>query len=278
MATTKNWTGGANDGDLANLSNWDEGTAFANGDTLKIGATNQNINAVTHAFTGIILIVTEGFGGNIGSASGPVSFSSVASLQYAGRGAFASFGSAGTITTASFEHVVGNVYIATGTWTQLTNTNGNLDIAAAAVVTRFDNIGGTGAAQYNATGFTNFYNGGSYTYYRAATNLYCLKGSTVQKNRGTSTYLGNTTVYVYNGATYNKQSGGADTTAYVFPGAKYTTAGNQGGSGTTVDLGDVQIWSGSTVVATAVPGVTFDVTGLTYKGASYSTGGNGVGI
>ena len=269
MATTKYWTGGGNDGDFSNLSNWSEATAFANSDTYIIGATNQNITAgLTHAYTGITLIVTEGYGGSIGSGASPLSFSSVAALTYAGRGAFAKFGSSGTVTTASCDHVSGFVYIATGTWTELTNSTGNIDIAAAAIVTRGNNVRGVWTAGYNGTAFTNFYNGGTATFRRNATNCYTLQnGRTTQENNGTANYTLVTTNYVYGGK-YNKRSSGADVTGYVFPGAKYSVAGNAGGGATSVDLGNIEIWAGSEVVATGVPGVTFDITGFSYKGAA----------
>src|SRR6185436_14830971 len=104
MATTKYWTGGGNDGDFSNLSNWSEATAFANGDTYHIGATNQNIVAgLTHAYTGITLVVTEGYGGSIGTDASSFSATSAAAITYAGRGAFAKFSCGGTVTTASMD-------------------------------------------------------------------------------------------------------------------------------------------------------------------------------
>ena len=280
MATVKFWTGGASDGDFSNLSNWNEATAFANSDTYIIGATNQNITAgLTHAYTGITLIVTEGYGGSIGSGASPLSFSSVAALTYAGRGAFAKFGSSGTVTTASCDHVSGFVYIATGTWTELTNSMGNMDIAAAAVVTRLNNIGGTVTAGYNGTAFTNLFSGGTTTFRRNATNAYIMGGRTVQENNGMSNFtLIATILQVHRGATYNKRSSGAETAAtQVFPGATYTVAGNTGGAAgggaTTVDVGPVVVWAGSKAVFTGVPGITFDVDQVTYKGANYGAVG-----
>lgn len=282
MATTKNWTGGANNGIFNDLANWDENTAFANSDVYKIGATNQNIASVTHAFTGITLIVTEGFGGQLGTPGGPISCSSFTAITYAGRGSFAALSSAGTIATASFEHRVGDVYISGGTWTQLTNSSGNLNIAAAAVVTRLDNLAGNVVAGYNATAFTNIYNGGNLTFYRSATNCYAMRGLTVQKNNGTTTAtLVATILWVMPGATYNKQSSGADTPTAanynVLPGAKYTVAGNAGplSTGTTVDLGAMTIWGGASVTSTGVPGVSFVVSGFVYKGAAVGAGSGG---
>jgi hypothetical protein len=277
MATTKNWTGAANNGVFNDLGNWDDATAFANSDTYKIGATNQNIAAVTHAFTGITLIVTEGFGGMLGSPGGPISFSSVAAITYAGKGQFAAFSSAGTITTASFEHTTGQVYISGGTWTQLTNSTGNMDISSSAVVTRLDNIAGNIVAGYNATVFANLFNGGNLVYSRDATNVYALRGLTVQKNNGTTTATKVvTTLWVMAGATYNKQSSGTESPAAsnynIFPGAKYTVSGNSGplSTGTTVDIGAMTVWGGAKVNITGVPGVTFVVSGITYKGTAGS--------
>jgi len=270
MATTKYWTGGANDGNFGNLSNWSEGTAFANDDIYVVGATNQDIVAgLTHAYTGITLIVTEGYGGNIGTGASTLSFSSVASLTYAGRGASAKFGSSGTVTTAQFDHIGGIVHIASGTWTEITNTSGRIDVAAAAVVTRMNNISGNATIGYNSTAITNLYNaGGLLTYRRNATNAYTIGGRVTQENNGTANYTLATNVYVYPNGFYNKRSSGADVTGFVFPRATYTTEGNAGGGATTVDLGNLEIWAGSKVKATGVPGVTFDITGFSYKGAA----------
>lgn len=217
--------------------------------------------------------MTEGYGGSIGSGASPLSFSSVAALTYAGKGAFAKFGSSGTVTTAQCDHTTGFVYIATGTWTELTNSMGNMDIAAAAVVTRLNNIAGIVTAGYNATAFTNLYNGGTLTFKRNATNVYALAGRTTQENNGTANYTlvgtsSATALQVHAGAVYNKRSSGADvSTANVFPGGTYTVAGNAGGGATTVDVGPVVVWAGSKATFTGVPGVTFDTDQITYKGA-----------
>lgn len=277
MATTKYWTGGGNDGDFSNLTNWSEGTAFANSDTYVIGATNQDIIAgLTHAYTGITLVVTEGFGGSIGSAAGgSLSFSSAASIKYAGRGAYARFTSAGTVTTAAFDHQSGIVGLTGGTWTNIDNSMGALDIAAAAVVTRINNLAGSVTAGYNATAFTNAYNAGNMTFRRNATNFYALAGRSVQENNGTTNYTLVTALSVYPTATYNKRSSGADVAGTIFPKGTYTVAGNRGGGATTVDLGDLDIWGGASVTATGVPGVVFDVTGFSYRGAAFSSGGSG---
>jgi len=269
MATNKFWTGGGNDGVFDNLANWSEATAFANNDVLTIGATNQDITGgLTHAYTGITLVVTPGYGGSIGGAGGSLSFSSAASIRYAGRGAFARFTSAGTVATASLEHVGSSfVAITGGTWTNIDNSLGLFDIAAAAVVTRLNNIMGTGTAGYNSTAFTNLYNGGNFTYRRNATNCYAMAGKTVQENNGTANYTLVTALQVWPGATYNKRSSGADVAGTIFPRGKYTVAGNVGGGVATVDLGNLEIWGGAEVDASAVPGVPFDTSGFAYRGS-----------
>lgn len=271
MATTKYWTGGAGDGNFANLSNWSEATAFANDDVYIIGTTNQDISGLTHAFTGITLTVTEGYGGTLGSG-GAVIFSSAASITYAGKGPLARFGCSGTVTTASMEHAQGIVSIESGTWTSLTNSFGRMDVAAAAVVTRLNNLrGGNVTVGYHATDMTNLYNAGLCLIKRDVVNVYALAGSTTQENSGVNYTQITTLLQVHNGARYNKKSSGADMAAqqgYVFPGGIYTTAGNAGGGVTTVDCGNLEIWGGASVTAVSIPGVTFDVSGFTYKGAA----------
>jgi len=262
MATTKNWTGGGNDGDWSNLANWSDATAFANGDTFIVGATNQAIIAgLTHAYTGVTIIVTDGFGGTIGTSSAALSPSSAALIRYAGRGAFAKFGSAGTVTLGDFQHSTGDVTLSGGTWTTLYNSAGSLVIDAAAVVTTLWNLAGSVTAAYNATAITTLNSAGIYAMIRRnITTLNAKRGITIQENNGTTTFTAVGTSNIENGATYNKRSGGTDTTANVFPGGKLTGEKNAGNASGTATISTVNRYVGSTVVATGIAGVPITIT------------------
>lgn len=277
MATTKNWTGGGNDGDWSNLANWSDATAFANGDTFIVGATNQNITAgLTHAYTGVTIIVTSGYGGSIGTSSAALSPSSAALIRYAGRGAFAKFGSAGTVTLGDFQHTAGDVALSSGTWTTLYNSAGSLVIDAAAVVTTGLNLAGSITAAYNATGFTTFTNAGAYAMIRRnITTLNAKRGVVIQENNGTTTFTAVTTSNIENGATYNKRSGGTDTTANVFPGGTLTGDKNAGNASGTATITTVNRYVGSTVITTGLSGLNLTIGTDTTIGGGPSFGGFG---
>ena len=255
--STRYFTGGANDGNFGTAGNWDTSTAPVNGDTVIIGATNQNITAgLATGLTSIVLKITAGYGGSIGDASNSLTFTG--SLEYAGRGAFAKFGSGGTISAGVFNHTGGTAYVSSGTWTSLTNGKGNIDIAAAAVVTTAYNVGGVFTAGYNATAFTTFNNSGMATISRACTTLNCKGGSVVSLDNGTTTYISNATVNVNNGAIYNKRSGGTDTTVTVDPGGVLTIDGTSGGAAGTVTVTTLNEYGGSRIID-AVPGLVLTV-------------------
>lgn len=263
---TGTWTGGANDGVFMTATNWTGlgGAAPANGDTLIIGATSQTIAGAATGLTTVTLKVLAGFSGTAGLDT-PLTFSSITLLEYAGTGAGANFGTT-TATAANFTHTAGTVTISSGTWTTVNNSLGTLVVPAATVVTTCRNIGGTLTAGYNATAFTTLENSGQATVKRICTTATCMRGSLVQQDNGTTTYTSCGTANVHNGATYNKQSGGTDTTVNLYPGSRFTIAGTSGGSAGTVTVTTLNKYAGSAAVLT-VPGLTLTVGTTNYLGA-----------
>jgi hypothetical protein len=273
---TKAWTGGANDSNFMTAGNWSDGIAPANSDTLNVGATNQTINGQATGLTGITLKVFPGFGGTIGVDT-PLTFGSITSLAYAGTGAKCVIGCTGTVTASESNHTVGEFVISSGTWSAHVNGTGMLTIAAAAVVTSLLNAGGTVTAGYNATAFTTLTTAGTCTSHRVATTATVLRGTYTQRDNGTTNYNTHTTVNVHNGATYNKQSGGTDTTVNAYPGSTLTIYGTSGGSAGSVTVTTLNEWAGSTIKDT-VPGLKLTITNRIPVGASASVGGGGIGF
>lgn len=264
------WNGGSGDGNWNTGGNWVGGSRPANSDTAIIGSTNQAIIGATVAETGLTVKVTPGFGGTIGADAPLIFTNGPALIQYAGTGRYANFGCGGTVTSAKFEHSGGQeVVLSSGTWTLVSNSSGTLTIAAATIVTTFNNVAGSVTAGYNGTAFTTCSNGGMMTASRNATTLNCLRGSYIHLDNGVTTYTANTTVNIQNGATYNKRSGGTDTTVNVFPGSTFTIVGTSGGAAGSVTLTTANIWTGSTFTEN-VPGITLTVTTKNYIGSTGS--------
>jgi len=257
------FVGAGNDGNWNTGANWSTGAVPQNSDTALIGATNQNLVAATVAQTGLTIVFTPGYGGNV---EGLTITNGGTLLRYAGTGASARFLSGGTFTAASLEHSGNqNVELASGTWTTVNNGMGGLLIGASAVVTTLNNTAGTVTAQYNATVFTTCSNAGTMVSYRSATTLNCKRGSYILLDNGTTTYTLSTTVNIENGAVYNKRSGGTDVTLNLFPGGTFTPAGTSGGSGNAITITTANIWTGSTYIEN-VPGVTVTTTTKNYVG------------
>lgn len=265
---TKVWNDGAGDGIFLTAGNWVGGVAPVATDDIVIGTSNRDIAGVATGFAIASLTITPGFGGTIGSGGTPLTFTNITgSVKYAGSGPGMYLGCTGTCAAAEFSHTVGMVYITAGTWTLLTNTYGNFDIGASAVVTTLYNIGGNGTVNYNATAITTCRNSGSLSLKRVVTTMYADRGNTIQQDSGTTATNVGTVLYIGNGATYNKQSSGAETTINIFPGGRFTTDKNTGGSTGSVALGTINKWAGSYSKTTAVPGVTFTYTAFNYVGS-----------
>lgn len=241
------WNGGSGDGNWNTGGNWVGGVRPANSDTAIIGSTNQAIIGATVAETGLTVKVTPGFGGTIGADAPLIFTNGPALIQYAGTGRYANFGCGGTVTSAKFEHSGGQeVVLSSGTWTLVSNSSGTLTIAAATIVTTFNNVAGPVTAGYNGTGFTTCSNGGQVYTSRASTTLNCLRGTFIHMDNGV-TGTSNGTVNIQNGATYNKRSSVADTAVNAFPGGKYSLYGTSG-FGTGVNAATtINIWAGSTI-------------------------------
>lgn len=264
MATAL-WTGGGNDGNWNTAANWSGGSGAGGkpgaADDVLINATNQDITGVVTGISITSLTVTNGYGGTIGSDGQPVTFTAVTgSIKYAGKGAACRLGSSGTVAAAEFSHVVGTVYLSSGTWTSIINTYGNLDISVDPIVTTLENIGGTITVGYNSTAVTTFYNSGLATFKRNVTTFWAMGGTSIQQDNGTTNYTLVTTKHIAPTATYNKQSGGTDVTTNIFRGGNFTAENNSGGATGTVALGTVNKRQGARTKTSAVPGVTFTVT------------------
>lgn len=253
------WNGSAADGNWNTGANWVGGSRPGNSDTAIIGTTNQAIIGATVAETGLTVRITAGFGGTIGFDAPLIFTNGPALIHYAGTGNYANFGCSGTVTAAKFDHSGSQVVnLSSGTWTLITNSAGNLDIAAATVVTTLNNVSGNVTALYNATAFTTCTTSGRMTCYRNVTTLNCKRGSFTHLNNGITTYTAVTTANVENLATYNKRSGGTDTTLNLFSGGTFTVAGNTGGSAGTVTITTANVWAGSNLYKT-VPGLTVTI-------------------
>lgn len=256
----KVWNGGANDGILLTAGNWVGGVAPVATDSILINDTDQNIAGVTAGFAIADFTVGPRYRGTIGADGVPVVFTNITgTLEYGGMGPAIRIGCSGTCAAAKFEHTTGMAYITGGTWTAIENGVGNLDIAAAAVVTGAINISGHMTIGPNATDMTLLENMGFCIFKRDATTCKAKRGTTIQQDAGSTATKINTLLEVENGATYNKQSGGTETGIKVYAGGNFTTENNSGGATGTVDLGTITRYAGSRVKVTQVPGVNFTV-------------------
>lgn len=267
MPGTVAWTGGAGDGVWATAGNWAAGTGSAppaNGDTVTIGYGNASIHGATIATTTLTLNMLPSWGGIFGD-DGPVIFSAgLTSLSFAGTGQSCNIAcTGGTTTAASFTHTGSQVNITGGTWTTLTNAAGPMSIAAAAVVTTLNNGGGQITIGYNATAITTLANSGTVTCMRNITTANLNRGTLTHMDNGTTTYTAVTTANVGNGASYNKRSGGTDTTINALPGSRFSITGISGGSAGTVTCTTANIWGGSDF-RKATNGLTLTITNENY--------------
>lgn len=266
------WTG-ATSGDASVAGNWTNGVPVDAGSVVISGAVS--ITAGLTALQGITvtsITVVPDYSANIGSASAPLLFGACTGiLKYAGKGAYAKIGfttdgsESGICARAELNHTGGTFYVSTatgGVWTEITNGNGPLVVESGGVVTNLYNGAGSLNVAYNSTALTICENAGPATIIRAITTLKCAANRTVHQNNGTANYLSVTTAEVMSGATYNKQSGGDDTTVKVFPGATFTTAGNQGNvtEASAITITTLWEWLNSRVNTGAAPGMTINIT------------------
>ena len=257
----KVWNGGANNGTFLDAANWVGGVAPVATDSILINDTEQNINGVTTAFAIVDFTVGPRYRGTIGADGVSLIFTNITgTLQYGGSGAGIRIGCSGTCAAAKLEHTLGMVWITGGTWTSVINGTGNVDIAAAAVLTAGVNISGTMTIGYNATVITNLHNFGYCEFKRSATNVYAKRGTTVQKDSGSTTTQVTDLLQVENGAVYNKQSGGTEDSITVFPGGLFTIEGNTGGATGTLNLGTITKYAGAKTKTRTMPGVIVTVT------------------
>ncbi len=242
------WIDGGGDGNWATGANWSSGSKPANSDTAIIGASNRAIIGGTVAETGLTVKFTEGFGGTVG-ADAPLIFSDTAVvLVYGGKGSYANFGG-GTYTTSTFNTSGGQqVVLSTGTHTSAVFSGGTINIAAAVVLTTYENIAATVTIGYNATAITTVHNQAKTDCFRSVTTLNAKRGTFTQYNNGTTTFTLCTTVNIENGGTYNKQSAGTDVTVNAFAGGIFTIAGNAGGSTSSVTVTTLNYRAGSRIV------------------------------
>lgn len=272
MPSTQVWSGGAGDGNFGTAGNWVSGVAPIGGDSVVFNSGNVSVTAgLTTGISIANITVTANYGGLIGDTSGNgLVFTGITgTLTYGGTGAYARFGSSGTVAAATFSHTGACVAsILSGTWTVLNNGTGMMTIAAAAVVTGFENAGGVVTAGYNATAFTTGRISGNVTSQRVFTTVDVENGGTlITRDNGTTNYNGNTTTHVHGGGYYNKQAGGADTTVNIYTGGRYDATGNSGGSTGTVTLGTIKPRPGASYKLDGYPGFATSYT-LTPVGAA----------
>lgn len=259
-STGGNWSGGSGAGGIPGAG---QDILFNYG----LPGTHDILGIVTGIAVGNIT-VTPGYAGTIGSDGNPVTFTNVTgTLNYAGNGAGARFGSSGTVTACVLGHTLGTFYAVSGTWSDIINTYGNLDIAAAAVLTAITNIGGTVTVGSNATGITTLITmGGTFTFLRNAATVKCKGGTCIQQDAGTATICKVTTaVEVEKAAFYNKQSSDTDTLVTVYSGGRFSLEKNTGGATGTVTITSTVVWVGASVKTAAMPGVTV-TPNIAYKG------------
>ena len=137
---TRNWSGGAADGNWATAGNWD--TAPITGDDVIIATTNGTYPDIDSGLTTGIdlnsLTITSGFSGKIGSASAPLSIAITnggsKKLFYAGSGEYCKI--TGSVVNSEVQHKVGTLYVSGGTWgtAGVHNISGRMIIEAAAVM------------------------------------------------------------------------------------------------------------------------------------------------
>ena len=121
MATTKTWTGGANNNDVSDLANWNEATAFADGDTYIFDLTDTTSTKVPTTGTmttgAAAIYVTSRSIASIGDGTNFPTFGNGADtqalIQIAGKGALYHFaiGGSGGATLVDLRGGVGTVRI-----------------------------------------------------------------------------------------------------------------------------------------------------------------------
>lgn len=278
------WTGASSE-DVNTAGNWTGGVPTDGNDVVIQGTVSMtaSLTALQGVTVASITVVAD-YSGKIGSASAPLVFGAcTGTLRYAGKGEYAKFAftdagaESGICANLDAKHTGGTFYIAAGTngvWTNVRNGAGALVVEAGGVVTNLYNASGPLTVAYNATALTILENGGPAVVSRAVTTLKCVKDRTIHRNNGTANYLSVTTADVHNGAVYNKQSGGNDTTINVYPGGGFTVAGNQGNaqasSGVTVTT--LNEWQGSNINTGAAAGLAITVTNRNVIGAGAGGG------
>lgn len=151
MATTKTWTGLGAAGDVSDLANWNEATAFADGDTYIFDLTDDTIAKCPTTGTittgAAAIYVTSRSIGSIGDGTNYPTFGNGADaqtlIQIAGKGALYSFacGGSGGVTMLDLRGGNGQVKIyGSNTYAEIRARGFSLlDIGASAVVTKIVN-------------------------------------------------------------------------------------------------------------------------------------------
>lgn len=230
MATTKVWVGisGAPNA-FGDILNWNETTAFANGDTYLF--TNGAIDctaSLTHAYTGVTIKRTGGYTGKIGSASAPLAPTSATLVELDNKGGYTKIG--GTITTLRAKIAQGSeVYVSSGTTTDMTVSGaGKITKEAAATIT---NARISQGAIYDAQGtnaHTLIKNCGTVTT-TSNVGTYTGQGGDALTVRGTATA---TALNLTTTTTVNYQSSGTITLLEGAPGATFKISDSETLTGT----------------------------------------------
>lgn len=149
------WTGGAGDGNATTAGNWDTGVPVA-GDTVYINATNQNITTGLGSVALALCVIGERYTGNLTVA---LTTGTITTLYYRSGGQYGRIN--GSVTTGTVEIPRSRtLYIDSGTigGTRFMVASGNIEVAAAAVLTNCYNGMGTWTIYSNATKVTTFVN------------------------------------------------------------------------------------------------------------------------
>lgn len=164
------WTGSAGDGDHNNNANWLGGAAPSSTGPHSITfdrgnySMHTNIDAASVTYAISALIITSGFGGNIGSTSAAYTTASgkdITKILCAGKGQYYKIGSGGNVGTSIANRCQitlssGSSFVmSSGTWQYYFQQGGSLIAEAAAVVSSYCMLSGVNALfQTNATGVT----------------------------------------------------------------------------------------------------------------------------
>lgn len=259
--STVYWTGAAGDGNVATGGNYLGGVAPSGTDSVVCG---QSVTSSGHMTTGTfpaLVDFTVAASSNVTIGTGVTWDNITGTATLGGSGAYYNIGtSAKTIAKLACQHQFNGVTnVVAGTVTTLEATMCRVNVAAAAINTTCNNMGGTLTFGSNSTAVTTYTGWGTATFNsRNVTTANVDGAASTLITTGTSTGTGSSTgavatCNITSGGTYNKQSAATDTTINIRgQGSTLTVSGNSNASGATT-ITTLNQWSDSHVVL-AVPG------------------------